>query len=264
MVSSPPARLRPSSCCLCGAAGGRSTRVHPDLVRCACGLRRNRWLPVYISDSSRIGEWPYVEGYTASEAGVASFYAGLLGELAPRAGARLLDVGCSIGVGLDQARRRGLEAAGVEPDARARARARARGFQVWAWAEEVEGSFDYLVLNHVLEHLPDPPGTLRLLRERAAPGARLFIGLPSGAALWSRVQRERWCFLELREHLWFFDPGRLARLVEAAGWRTLSVRTGSRRYPAQASAGRLKNAALGLADRLGWGECVNLVAVAPS
>lgn len=251
--------------CICGATDARRTLIHGDVVRCPqCGLRRNRHRPKSASDVQLLAEHDYIGRYEAAAGDIAGFYAELLVEMGARPGERLLDVGCSIGVGLKVAAGQGLLAEGVEPDAEARRGAQGSGFEVWPSIDDIpaDSRFGCIVLNHVLEHVAEPEQALRRLAGHAAPGGRLFIGVPSGAAAWARVQHERWCFLALDEHFWYFDPATLERTVEGAGWRVAGCRTSSRRYP-PGLVGAMKNAGLAMADRAGWGECINLVAALP-
>jgi len=44
--------------------------------------------------------------------------------------------------------------------------------------EEDNTKFDYIFLNDVFEHLPDPLGTLKALEEKLAAGGRVFINTP--------------------------------------------------------------------------------------
>jgi 2-polyprenyl-3-methyl-5-hydroxy-6-metoxy-1,4-benzoquinol methylase len=230
-----------------------------------CGLRRNRHRPKSADHAQLLAEHDYIARYEAVAGDTAGFYSELLTEMGARSGDRLLDVGCSIGVGLKVASARGLHADGIEPDVAARRIAEKSGFQTWNSVDDLPAGalYDCFVMNHVLEHVVDPDKTLRQLRSHAAPGARLFIGVPSGAAAWARVQRDRWCFLALDEHVWYFDPKTLRSTATNAGWAVKTCRTSSRRYPG-GPVGAAKNLALAVADAIGLGETVNLVGVFPS
>lgn len=75
---------------------------------------------------------------------------------------RLLDVGCGSGEFLAQMRELGWDVFGVEPDPQAARVAREQfGLTVWpgalAEASFPDGFFDAVTLNHVIEHVADPP-----------------------------------------------------------------------------------------------------------
>jgi SAM-dependent methyltransferase len=140
----------------------------------------------------------------------------------------LLDVGCGRGdVGV-AFRRRGWRVAGVDPSAEACAVARGSGIDAHAgtlesapWAAE---SFDAAVLNHSLEHVPDPLGDLERVSRLLRPGGLLAISVPNFAS-W---QRERygstWFHLELPRHRTHFTPASLGLALERAGLDVVSMR----------------------------------------
>ena len=210
-------------------------------------------------DRERLEEHRYIDRYDGNDA-TAGFYSEILDDLDLGPGNRLLDVGCSIGIGLQAGRDRGLDAVGLELDDGARTLAIGRGHRVVEDLLELRGErFSGFILNHVLEHVDAPVAMLTALHGLAGAGAKLFIGVPSGQALWAQVQRERWCFMAPDEHLWYFDPARLRQLLAMTGWHTRSLITSSRRYQSGAG-GLVRNLALGVADLTGRGECINAIA----
>lgn len=96
-------------------------------------------------------------------------------------GATILDYGCGNGAFLVAARRKGFVAAGVEVEAQAiRAAAESSGCEVFS-PEELAASgrkYDVIHLGDVLEHLPDPFGHMRELRNHLRPGGLFFIEGP--------------------------------------------------------------------------------------
>ena len=142
-------------------------------------------------------------------------FGAILDELEPHRGAgRLLDVGCSIGLFLEQARGRGWDGVGIEFSEKARSYARAEfGLEVIDRPLAESGlepeSFDVVTLLSVLEHTTEPR---RMLREiatvlkpaapctsssrtsRASPAASCTSGpRPSTGATTSSTSPERRC-----------------------------------------------------------------------
>jgi SAM-dependent methyltransferase len=140
----------------------------------------------------------------------------------------LLDVGCGRGdVGVAFIRR-GWRVAGVDPSAEACAVARASGLDARAgtlasapWSVE---SFDAAVMNHSLEHVPDPRGDLERVFHLLRRGGLLAITVPNFAS-W---QRERygstWFPLELPRHRTHFTPRSLSLALERAGYEVVVMR----------------------------------------
>lgn len=107
-----------------------------------------------------------------------------------RAGERVLDVGCGVGVlAADLARARDAIVTGVDLDRRAVAEARRlrRDPRLTFLAADArslpDGRFDVVILSNVLEHLDDRVGFLREVVARAAP-ERLLIRVPQFERDW--------------------------------------------------------------------------------
>lgn len=140
-----------------------------------------------------------------------------------RAG-RLLDIGCSVGLLVEEAARAGFDATGVDTDGAAVAAGRAAGRNV---SEAAEGAFDVVTLVHVLEHLREPQAFLAEWRARLAPGGHLFVWTPNYAGLLPRTLPALWYGWQPRQHYRHYSPASLCRLAEAAGFTVERVATGS-------------------------------------
>lgn len=150
-----------------------------------------------------------------------------------RRGGRLLDIGCATGVFTAIAHEAGWDATGVEASAWAVARAKQRcpdATFVQGLLEDVDlppGRFDAVTLWDVLEHVRSPIETLSRARAwLAAPHGRLYLNLPNAGSLTARGMGRRWVLL-LREHLWYFDPATMARLLQKAGFELIETRPNS-------------------------------------
>ena len=135
---------------------------------------------------------------------------------------RLLDVGCGHGLLIDEARRRGYEARGIELSAPAAAHARDRlGLPVSETAlEELDGEEDgrweVVVLADVLEHLEDPAGALTRCEALLAPGGALLVVTPDPSSAVARVAGTRW-WGYLPAHAILLPRRVLRELVAATG-----------------------------------------------
>lgn len=135
---------------------------------------------------------------------------------------RLLDVGCAFGYLLEAAAARGWEPYGVElsvEGARQAARAVGEG-RVFCGALETApleaGSFHAVTLTDVLEHLPDPVGSLRRCRELLTPDGRVLIVTPRAGGLSQRLMGRHW-FQYKDEHLQLFTLQALRKALGRAG-----------------------------------------------
>ncbi|MEZ0092064.1 class I SAM-dependent methyltransferase [Streptacidiphilus sp. EB129] len=110
---------------------------------------------------------------------------------------RMLDIGCGLGRNLLHNRGIGV---GVDHNAHSVATARSRGLTAYtpeefaASADAVPGSFDSLLISHVLEHI-DKAGTESLLQDYlryVRPGGRVVMITPQEAGFASDATHIRW------------------------------------------------------------------------
>ncbi len=142
---------------------------------------------------------------------------------------RLLDIGCATGVFVALAVETGWTATGIEASAWALGRAKQRcpaATFVQSSIEDLEfshASFDVVTLWDVLEHVPSPTNVLGRVRRWLAPEGRLFLNLPNAGSAMARLMGRQWVLL-LREHLWYFDPTTLSRVLRQSGFEMIATR----------------------------------------
>jgi len=145
----------------------------------------------------------------------------------PRGANRLLDVGCGAGGLMARHRALGWDVRGVEPSARGAAACRAAGLPVEECdllsARLPSGSFDAILLKHVVEHVPDPHRVLVRARELLAPDGLLLVVTPNTAGVGLRVYGTCWYALDAPRHLHLFDASNLRQLASRAGLRVESI-----------------------------------------
>lgn len=150
--------------------------------------------------------------------------------------ARVLDVGCAAGYFLRVVQALGCDVYGVEVsapiaaaaiDALGRERVHVGTLQAAVAAMPLEpSSFDLITLWDVIEHVPDPQGLLRQARALLRPGGRLLLETQNVQSLWARLLGRRWHHYKHAEHLYHFDRGTIAALLQAEGFRVVHCGAG--------------------------------------
>lgn len=143
-------------------------------------------------------------------------------------GARVLDVGCGRGVLLTALSDLGCEAHGTEISSSVAAAADPRAeVRIAARLEDAEyptGFFDAVVLWHVLEHLPEPRGTIEEIHRVLRPGGRLIVAVPNFSSLQAGWAGDAWFHLDLPRHLYHYPAKALQTLLERSGFECDAVR----------------------------------------
>src|SRR4051812_18387117 len=160
--------------------------------------------------------------------------AAYLGKRGQASGAlSLLEVGCGHGNMLLEARNRGYDVHGLEysGDA-ARVANRKLGsdtVRVGAMGGDTfaEDSFDICILADVIEHVRDPADFLRHVRRVLKPGGVTFIATPSTDSWSARLLGRHW--MEYKpEHLFYFDPDSITRLLQNADFDQIESSAGKK------------------------------------
>jgi 2-polyprenyl-3-methyl-5-hydroxy-6-metoxy-1,4-benzoquinol methylase len=178
---------------------------------------------------------------------------------------RLLDVGCGTGALASTFAGHGWSVAGVEPSAEAAARARAAGVEIHTGtlddAPWQGPTFDAIVFNHSLEHVPDPLASLRQAAALLRDGGMLAVAVPNFGCWQRRLFGPRWFQLDLPRHLQHFESRTLADLFARAQLQPVARTTASMRPALLLS---LQYAAFGRARWSGRGLRLAAWAVAPA
>jgi len=143
------------------------------------------------------------------------------------AGKRVLDVGCAFGFFLDEARRLGAAATGVEVAAAGAAYARERlGLTVHAaafTAAPLADRFDVITMFDYIEHVRSPGEDLARAFALLRPGGVLVFSTGDRGAAAARLMGRRWHLIQPDFHLYYFTARSLRALLERAGFDVVRV-----------------------------------------
>jgi 2-polyprenyl-3-methyl-5-hydroxy-6-metoxy-1,4-benzoquinol methylase len=223
-----------SACVLCGGTerAPRFAKGGWNFVRCTeCGLVALDPLPTR-AELARHHDASYSDGryadFAAAEAIRSAIARHRLADVRAVAPAGpWLDVGASTGSFVAVAAGAGLDVEGLELSAVAVERARARGLRVRQGAiEDFAPAERYAAVTafDVVEHVPDPVDVVRRLGGWLMPGGVLALTLPSIASVAARVLGRHWYYYAAPDHLHYFTPDTIRRLLARAGLEAVVVR----------------------------------------
>lgn len=162
---------------------------------------------------------------------------------------RLLDIGCSTGLFLAAAGKAGWQVQGLEysPDSSRVARdVHELDVKTGALTADIypPDSFDVVTLWDVIEHLPDPSSTMKLIPRILAPGGLLVLKTPNVDGLYPRLslrlarRLDFWGHAEPPGHLFQFSARTLEKMANQAGLQTVALH--HQRIPISYSFGRFQ------------------------
>lgn len=144
---------------------------------------------------------------------------------------KLLDVGCSLGLFLDLARKDGWEIRGIEPSKWCVE----EGKKLFNFSREIspgtcrdldkwDEKFDAVTLWDVLEHLEDPLQALKNCRKLLKEDGILAFSTVDIGSLYAKILGRRWPWL-MRMHIYYFDKKTIKKYLEKAGLKLLKIKT---------------------------------------
>ena len=171
-------------------------------------------------------------------------------------GGKILDYGCGFGSTLGLLRNiHGIEAVGFDTSSARVNDANGDYLYITSSVSDLRdrGPFDAVILDNVLEHVPEPRETMEMVGDLCAEGAILYISVPDASEQFLDVQialnrQSKLLAMDVNpwEHLNYFDLSHLDSLMKGAGFVALKqadlaseIRIGLR--PERQSIPRIKN-----------------------
>lgn len=140
---------------------------------------------------------------------------------------RVLEVGCGSGPFLRILQAAGWDATGIDFDPEAVAAANRAGLNAKAsdlLSEKFPAeSFDRIVMDNVIEHLPDPTAVFAECHRVLKPGGRLVMITPNLDGYLHQIYGADWRGLEVPRHLYLYSAPAMRRLARGAGFRRLEL-----------------------------------------
>lgn len=132
---------------------------------------------------------------------------------------KFLDIGASIGLLAHQAKNKGFDVEAVELSKAAIEYGR-KTFNIKYYDKDILSlnlkaeTYDVITINHVLEHLNNPNNFLKEVHRIMKPGGILVLAVPNFGSISAQILKQRWASLQPREHLLYFTPDTLSKIMQ--------------------------------------------------
>jgi len=147
-------------------------------------------------------------------------------------GKKLLDIGSGSGQFLYEMKQFGINVYGLEPGDFDRNSAKKEKIEIkntdLLKARYQNESFDIITLNHVLEHIQYPRGTIKEIYRILKKGGKMVIGVPNYKCLAYSIFGKNWYQLDVPRHFNDFSDKILVKILKEEGFRINKIRYNSR------------------------------------
>jgi len=141
----------------------------------------------------------------------------------------LLDIGCAAGFFLLAARQRNWKVKGVEYcDYVAEIGRESYNLEITTGTLETanyeDNQFDCVTMWDLIEHLPNPMGSLADVNRVLKPGGILAIMTPNVDSLIAKIWGRKWLLWNRTDHMFFFSPKTLNKMLEKNGFNVVLLK----------------------------------------
>lgn len=228
------------NCAVCGSNNSKIACLKDgfNIVRCTdCGLyyvnprlKRKKLSELYNNDEISPVDY-YIETKKADEKTFRKRLKAIEKTLGRKG--QILDIGCNIGTLLFVAKDLGWECFGLDINKKVREYFVGSGIDLKIGdvleVKYPRRHFDVVVMNDLIEHVPDPKSTLLRVREWLRDDGVIFLVTPDGGSLMFSLLGKRWFHLKPNEHIYYFTKKSLSRLLTEAGFEIVFMRHLGRR-----------------------------------
>ena len=147
-------------------------------------------------------------------------------------GRKIFDVGAATGYVLDIAKSRGWKTYGSELSEYAGSIASSRGHEmtVGGLVGADLPSVDVVMMWDVLEHVDDPRAYITTVNKMLTQGGILTISTPDRSSMWAKITGMKWQLIVPPEHLFYYSPKNLSKLLNECDFDVLEIGKPSKRF----------------------------------
>ena len=136
-----------------------------------------------------------------------------------------LDIGCGSGASLIEAENLGANAFGLEADPNVEKISKELNLNIFQGNLEESPfkdiKFDLIVLNQVIEHIPEPDILLKKLIPKLTNNGVIIISFPNVNSFWRFLFKERWINWHVPYHMHHFKGKNFGRLLKKCGFQII-------------------------------------------
>lgn len=136
-------------------------------------------------------------------------------------GKKILDIGCAMGVFLEEAQKEGREAYGVDISKDAVIYCKKKGLRVSQTYPRM--SFDAVTAFEVIEHERNPLGMMKRVYTLLKKGGVAVLTTPNHDSIWRKIMGKSWVGYKHPEHVTFWNPRSLRVLMEKTGFKKIKI-----------------------------------------
>lgn len=144
-------------------------------------------------------------------------------------GKRVLDIGCGFGETLAYLEAKGCEAYGVDADRNVDVTAQRYGLKIHIGVFDAsvyeDGFFDYVIMNQVIEHVPDLHNTFDMISNVLTKEGKCIMSTPNANGWGSRFFGKKWLNWHVPYHQQFLSKDSLYLLAEKHGFLVEKIQT---------------------------------------
>lgn len=218
------------NCLICGSSEFKDVELYRKhgLVKCTnCRFVFCKWIPSAETLQKHYGT--YTRNDSISKITISRYH-----ELAAtftqyKTSGNWIDVGCGNGHLLKTVAEDGWNVFGTEFTHEAVEICRSKGIKMQEGPLDVnnyeKGSFDVVTSIEVMEHIQNLHEEVEKFSQLLRKGGILYITTPNFNSLSKLIMKENWSIVEYPEHLCYFTPSTMNRLLSAHGFKKVKIST---------------------------------------
>ena len=151
------------------------------------------------------------------------------GQIYAQRGMKVLDFGCGAGYSLVEMSEIGVDCYGIEADTNVKIIAKELGLKLHVGTLEDSPfkniKFDLIILNQVLEHVPDPIHLIDKFKSMLSENGIIVISVPNVDSIYRKIFKFKWINWHIPYHIHHFNKETVSELFKRNGYKIIKVKT---------------------------------------